>query len=56
MGLPGGEGWILRPVSRGWCRYESLLDCTLSLADLALMNDAIDCQEENEQRFKEANT
>jgi len=46
---------MLRPVGRGWCRYESLIDGTLSLADVALMNDAIDCQDENERRFQEAN-
>jgi len=27
----------------------------LTLADVALMNDAIDCQDENERRFQEAN-
>jgi hypothetical protein len=40
---------------RGLCKYESLLDCTLSLADIALMNDALDVQEENEARYQEAN-
>jgi hypothetical protein len=55
VSLPGGEGWLLRPVAKGWCKYESLLDCTLTLADLALMNDAIDVQEENEMRFQDAN-
>ena len=36
-----GLEWILRPVARGWCRYESLVDGTLDLADIAIMNDAI---------------
>jgi hypothetical protein len=31
----------------GLCKYESLLDCTLSLADIAFMNDALDVREEN---------
>lgn len=46
---------MLRPVARGWCKYESLIDGTLSLADVALMNDAIDVQDENELRYREAN-
>ena len=54
MSLPGKEDWILRPVMRGMCKYESLLDGTLDLADIALMNDALDVQEENEERYREA--
>jgi hypothetical protein len=56
VSLPDGEDWLLRPVLRGMCKYESLIDCTLSLADVALMNDALDVQEENEMRYREANT
>ncbi|WP_376712615.1 DUF6889 family protein, partial [Acinetobacter baumannii] len=29
---------------RGLCRFESLKDGTLDLADIALMNDALDVQ------------
>jgi hypothetical protein len=36
------------------CKYESLLDCSLSLADLELMNDALDVLEENERRYLDA--
>jgi len=32
-----------------------LIDCTLGLADIALMNDALDVQDENELRYREAN-
>lgn len=46
---------MLRPVLRGLCKYESLIDCTLGLADIALLNDALDVQEENELRYREAN-
>ncbi|ALK30460.1 DUF6889 family protein [Burkholderia plantarii] len=46
--LPGGEDWLLEPVRQGWCRYESLLDGTLGLADIALMNDAIAVRADNE--------
>ena len=49
--MPGGEDWLLRPVVRGMCRYESLRDGTLGLKDVALMNDALDVQTENERRY-----
>jgi hypothetical protein len=42
-------------VLRGLCKYESLIDFTLDLADIALLNDALDVQEENEVRYREAN-
>lgn len=29
------------------CKYESLIDGTLGLADIALMNDALDVREDN---------
>lgn len=45
--LPNGEDWLLRPVVRQLCRYESLKDGTLDLADIALMNEALDVIEEN---------
>ena len=31
------------------CKYESLKDGSLDLADIALMNDALDVAEENER-------
>jgi len=42
------------PVLAGACRYESLLDGTLTLLDLAKMNEAIATQSENEIRAQEA--
>ena len=36
------------------CKYESLLDGTLNLADLALMNDALDVVADNEYLIEEA--
>lgn len=33
---------------RGLCRYESLKDGTVDLADIALMNDALDVQADNQ--------
>lgn len=41
--------WLLRPVIKGMCRYESLKDGTIDLADIALMNDALDVLAENNQ-------
>jgi len=39
--------WLLRPAIKGMCRYESLKDGTLDLADIALMNEALDVVGEN---------
>ncbi|QEE24590.1 hypothetical protein CS053_08790 [Rhodanobacter glycinis] len=47
--LPGGEDWLLRPVVKGMCRYESLKNGDLDLEDVALMNDALDVVAENER-------
>lgn len=52
MNLPGGEDWLLRPVLRGLCRYESLKDGSIDLADIALMNDALNAQDENARRLE----
>lgn len=53
--MPDGEDWLLRPVSKKWCLYESLKDGTLDLEDIARMNDAIDIEIENENRYRKAN-
>jgi hypothetical protein len=39
----------MRPVLAGLCKYESLLDGTLDLADIALMNDALAVRRDNEE-------
>ena len=44
----------MRPVFKGMCKLESIVDGTLSLADLALANDYIDAQEENDARAEDA--
>lgn len=49
------EDWLMRPVIKGLCKYESLKDCTLDLADIATMNEALDVQAENERRYQKAN-
>lgn len=50
--MPGGMDFALRPVARGWCRYESLKDGSLDLIDLADMNDGISVMDENSRRLK----
>lgn len=52
--LPGGEDFLLAPVLAGMCRYESLKDGTLDLADVALMVDALRVKALNEQLAYEA--
>ncbi len=52
--MPDDEDWIMQPVLEGLCKYESLLDCTLDLADVARLNDAINVKYENESRYRKA--
>ena len=42
------------PVLDGLCKYESLKDGTLDMADIARMNDAIAVKNENQERAREA--
>lgn len=44
----------MRPVLAGLCRFESLNDDSIDLADLALMNDALDVRDENQRRWDRA--
>lgn len=46
------EDWLLRPVLNQLCRYESLKDGSLSLYDIALLNEALDVQAENMYRVE----
>jgi len=48
------EEWCLRPVEAGMCRYESLIDGTLDLHHLAMMNEYLDVQQENRSRIEDA--
>jgi hypothetical protein len=50
-----GEEWLMRPVLKGLCKYESLKDMTLDLGDVARMNIALDVEAENEARYRKAN-
>ena len=53
--MPDNEDWLYRPVVEGLCKYESLKDGSLSLEDVAKMNDALDVKYENESRYRKAN-
>ena len=46
--------WLLRPVIEHMCQYEFLINGTLDLCDIALMNEALDVSAENQQRIQEA--
>ncbi len=50
-----GEDWLLRPVLEGCCRYESLIDGTLDLSDVARINEALDVKYENMKRLEDKN-
>lgn len=52
--MEDGEDWLLRPVLKGMCKYESLVTPGLDLQDIALMNEAIDIEAENEYRLRRA--
>jgi hypothetical protein len=48
------EEWILQIVESGMCKYESLLDGTLGLEDIARMSEYLVVQAENRARLDEA--
>lgn len=48
-----GEDWIMRPVLRGLCKYESLTDGTLDLEDVEIMIEALEVEAENQRRIEE---
>ena len=52
--MQDGLDWVLRPVLHNCCRYESLLDGTLTLVDIAIMNEALDVRAYNQRLFDEA--
>lgn len=43
----------MAPVIAGLCRYESLKDGSIDLADIALMNDALMVRADNEALARE---
>ena len=47
------EDWIMRPVLRGLCKYESLLAGDIGLVDIARMNEALDVEAHNQRIAEE---
>jgi hypothetical protein len=41
-------------VIEGMCKYESLIDGTINLEDLAFMNEALDVRAINQERLQQA--
>lgn len=52
--MSDGTDWLWRPVTEGMCKYESVIDGTLGLEDIATMNDVLDIKAENQARLQEA--
>lgn len=50
--MSSGEDWLLRPVMAHLCHYESLIDGSLTLEDVATLNEALDVQAINHQRME----
>jgi hypothetical protein len=44
------EDWLFRPVLRGMLAAESLVNGAVDLAFVALLNEAIDVEQENQLR------
>ncbi len=51
--MPDESDWIMRPVIKGMCKFESLKNGELDLADIAFMNDALDVVADNEYLLNE---
>ena len=54
MSMPDGEDYLMAPVLAGMMRMESLIDGTLDLEHVAMANEALAVQRENERRAREA--
>lgn len=52
LGEDHWEAWFWRPLIEGYCKYESMINGTLGLEDIATMNDLIDFKHENEKRYR----
>lgn len=54
IGMIEEEDWLFRPVLRGLIKAESLLDGTVDLAFIALLNEAMEVEAENSYRARKA--
>jgi len=52
--MPDGEDWLWRPVAEGLCKYESVIDGTLGIEDIATMNEVLDVKYTNQARLQAA--
>lgn len=52
--MPDGEDWLWRPMAEGLCKYESVIDGTLGLEDIATMNDVLNVKFANQARLQQA--
>lgn len=48
------EDWLFRPVLRGLIKAESLIDGSVDMAFIALLNEALDVEQENTIRARKA--
>lgn len=55
IGMIEGEDWLMRPVLRGLIKGESLIDGSVDLEFVSMLNEAIDVEDENRARFERAN-
>lgn len=49
--MEDGEDYLMRPVLAGLCSYADLKSGLLDLNDVAMMNEALDVQAENQARL-----
>ena len=54
MRLPHDLDYMMGPVEAGMCKFESLIDGTLDLSHVDLMNDTLRAKSENEARAHDA--
>ena len=52
MKMSDSTDWLMRPVLYKMALYSELKDGTLTLNDVARMNEAIDVKNENERRMQ----
>jgi len=52
--MPDGLDWLMAPADAGMCKYESLIDGTLDICDVADMNDYLAVKAENSYRARQA--
>lgn len=53
--MPDGEDFLLRPVAAGMCRFESLVDGTIDLEHVLIMNVYLDNRLHNEELLRRLN-